>query len=221
MIEIAHNQADVTGFNKIHLPPIVPFTQGVAYPKDEATAVLCIAPGEAIAPNEREGQDLNLHFGDPHLAIDSDPLDTYPNQVFSRDYSVVRAVGYDDSLARVLREFWASQGFDKVNLRQAWLEYLKRFREDRRPSWFDLVWTEVQKGEVFFFAKKDQPVMVAGIVDMRFQTSEGPKELKTGDAVVYQISENGSQDWWVIGAKKLAERYDYVPMPSGLLVPRR
>lgn len=215
---ILHNQAlRTTPYNIFHLPPLVPGTNGVATPKPGADAVLCIAPGAATTYNEAWGQDLTLNPGDPHLAIASD--DTYPNQVFHRDYVIKHGVTMSDPLARVLVQFWKERGFTLEHLTTAWPTYLGRLKKLKKPpSWMRIVEKELAKGSVFFFVKKEQPVIVRGVVDLRFTTSEGPTQLEHGAVLVQHPEDETNQ--WLIRAKKFAARYDWVKQPkSGLLIP--
>ena len=130
---ILRNQVlKATPFSAYHLPPLVPGTDGIAKPKPTARAVVCIAPGTTKATNRYWEQELDLHRGDPHQAIATD--DTYPNQVFARDYTVKAPVALDDPLAVVLRDFWAARSYSETALRDAWFFYLSSFKK-RKPPW--------------------------------------------------------------------------------------
>jgi hypothetical protein len=81
-------------------------------------------------------------------------------------------VAVSDSLAETLRDFWASRKHNEAALRDAWLKYLDSFKKSK-PPWWSCVRQCVEKGAVFFEAKKDREVIVMGIVDLRITTSEG------------------------------------------------
>ncbi|HEU4715336.1 MAG TPA: hypothetical protein VFS14_00715 [Candidatus Saccharimonadales bacterium] len=211
---IPRNQSlSATPFNMFHLPPMVPGTNGMALPKADTVSVLCIAPGGATTHNDNWGQELTLHPGDPHLALAPD--DTYPNQVFHRDYVPVEPAP-DHRLAAVLRDFWQQRGYAEEDLRDAWRRYLERFSTP--PRWAELVRAQVEAGEVFFLARKEQPVLVRGVVDLRFMTSEGPTRLEHGSVLVEHPDDATNQ--WLLRADKFAGRYNWVEEPaSGLLIP--
>lgn len=212
---VPRNQAlDTTPYTIFHPPPLVPGTNGVAVPKPGANAVLCIAPSEATTHNMHWGQTLNLHTGEPHLAISPD--DTYPNQVFLRDYAIKASVANDHPLARTLAEFWDTRGFGPAQLLAVWSDYLKRFKKP--PSWVKMVRRELAQGRVFFFAEKTQPIIVRGVVDLRFMTSEGPTRLEHGAILAEHPDDRTNQ--WLLRAEKFAKRYEWAKQPkSGLLIP--
>ena len=214
---VPHNQVlKTTPYSPYHLPPLVPGTAGTALPKPSARAVVCIAPGNATATNRHWQQELDLHRGDPHQAIAVD--DTYPNQVFARDYSVHGAVAPSEPLAAALMKFWGTRGFDEATLREAWLRYLDTFKK-RKPPWWKRVRQAVEKGSVFFEAKKDREVVVMGVVDLRITTSEGPTTLEHGSVLLQHPDDPSNQ--WLARADKFAARYDWAKSPrSGLLIPQ-
>lgn len=212
---VPHNQSlKVTPYSVYHPPAFVPgTTNGVAQPKPTATAILCIAPAEATTYNPNWEQELTLHPGDPHLALA--PNDTYPNQVFHRDY-VVKDGAQDHPLAATLRKFWRDRGYSEKDLRQAWNKYLKRFKKP--PKWAGQVRSLLAEGVVFFVARKEQAVVVRGVVDLRFMTSEGPTLLEHGAVLVQHPDDATNQ--WLVRAEKFAQRYDWQQSPrSGLLIP--
>lgn len=209
-----NHSLDATPMNMFHLPPLVPGTSGLALPKAEAIAVLCVAPAETTAHNANWGQELTLYPGVPHLALAPD--DTYPNQVFSRDYLVESIADPRHPLAVVLREFWASRGYGEDDLRSAWHKYLATFTTP--PAWLEMVRTAMANGSLFFHAKKAQPVIVRGVVDLRFMTSEGPTLVEHGSVLVEHPDDCTNQ--WLIRHEKFAQRYNWVEAPSGgLLIP--
>lgn len=212
---IPRNQALVaTPYSMFNPPPLVPGTDGVAVPKENTTAVLCIAPGAATTYNELWGQELTLHAGDPHLALSSD--DTYPNQIFHRDYSVLTGLDSDHELARVLVEFWQSRGFELGSLRQAWFDYLDQLTKPMK--WSSLVRSELAAGRAFFLARKEEPVQVLGVVDTRLMTSEGPTQVRHGSVLVRHPDD--PTNVWLQDAKVFARRYVWIKDPaSGLLIP--
>lgn len=212
---IPHNQSlKATPYSAYHPPTVVPGTaNGVALPKPEATAVLCIAPAEATTYNPNWEQELTLHPGDPHLALAPD--DTYPNQVFHRDY-IVKGVAWDNPLAATLRRFWRERGYSEEDLRRAWSDYLQRFKKP--PKWVVQVRPLVAEGEVFFVARKEQAVVVHGVVDLRFMTSEGPTLLEHGAVLVQHPDDPSNQ--WLVRAEQFARRYEWQQSPrSGLVIP--
>jgi hypothetical protein len=177
---------------------------------------VCIAPGNTKAINRHWQQELDIHRGDPHQAIASD--DTYPNQVFARDYTVYGEVAASDPLAAALKKFWVSRGFNEVALKGAWLTYLDSFKK-RKPPWWKRVRQCVEKGAVFFEAKKDREVIVMGVVDLRITTSEGPTTLEHGSVLLQHPDDPSNQ--WLARAEKFAARYDWVQSPkSGLVIPQ-
>lgn len=212
---VPHNQALAsTPFDLFHQPPLVPGTAGIALPKPGANAVLCIAPGNAIAPNDTDGQELTLNTGVPHLALST--TDTYPNQVFHRDYVIVDAVAPTNPLANTLREFWEAQGFNTDALRTAWLHYLAAFQ--KQPKWLEFVKGKVLAGDYFFLGKKEQPALVRGVIDLRLMTSEGPVLAEHGSVVAEHPDDPTNQ--WLIGYERFSQRYNWVKEPSsGLLIP--
>ena len=214
---IPRNQAlKATPFSPYHLPPLVPGTAGRAVPKPDARSVVCIAPGTTKAVNRHWQQELDIHVGDPHQAIAAD--DSYPNQVFARDYSVYGAVDTSDPLAAALRDFWTSRGHNEAALKGAWLSYLGRFKS-RKPPWWTTVRQAVEHGSVFFDAKKDREVIVMGVVDLRITTSEGPTTLEHGSVLLQHPDDPSNQ--WLARAEKFAARYDWSQSPrSGLLIPQ-
>jgi|GEM_PF-3573319 len=214
---IPRNQIlNTTPYSPYHLPPLVPGTAGTAQPKPTARAVTCIAPGDAKAHNRHWQQELDIHRGDPHQAIAAD--DTYPNQVFARDYTVYGAVTLSDPLAVTLKEFWLSRGFDETALKEAWRAYLATFKK-RKPPWWKRVSQAVDGGAVFFEAKKDREVIVMGVVDLRITTSEGPTTLEHGSVLLQHPDDASNQ--WLARAEKFAERYEWARAPkSGLLIPQ-
>jgi hypothetical protein len=213
---IARNQSlSATPFSMFHLPPLVPGTDGIAIPKPGTTAVLCIAPGSATTYNESWGQEFTLNPGDPHLAIASD--DTYPNQIFNRDYVVIGAVTSSNTLGEVLREFWVTRGFGEDDFREAWLRYLAKFSEPL-PPWLTTVRQLVSQDKYFFLAKKEQPAIVRGVVDLRILTSEGPTRVEHGSVLLEHPDDPTNQ--WLARAEKFAQRYDWVRAPTnGLFIP--
>lgn len=205
-----------TPYSAYHLPPLVPGTEGIAKPKPTARAVVCVAPGSAKATNRYWEQELDLHHGDPHQAIAAD--DTYPNQVFARDYTVKAPVTLDDPLAVVLRDFWAARGFNESTLRDAWFYYLNTFKK-RKPPWWKTVRQAVHDGSLFFEARKDREAIVRGVVDLRITTSEGPTTVEHGSVLLQHPDDPSNQ--WLARAEKFANRYDWVRTPkSGLLIPQ-
>jgi len=212
---IPYNQSlQATPYTMFHLPPFVPGTDGVAAPKPEATATLCVAPGDATTYNPNWQQELTLHPGVPHLALAAN--DTYPNQAFGRDYTVTGPVGRRDPLAKVLKDFWSSRGYGNDELRAAWLGYLDTF--SKPLPWMAQVRAQVMSGQYFFNAKKERPIVVRGVVDLRFTTSEGPTLVEHGSVLVEHWDDPTNQ--WLIRAGNFAKRYDWVKAPSsGLLIP--
>lgn len=213
---VAYNQSlAATPWNMFSLPPLVPGTAGLALPKADTTAVMCIAPGEATTYNKNWGQQLTLHPGNPHLALAKD--DTYPNQVFSQDYVVVEAMEEAHPLAQVLLSFWHDRNCGRSHLQQAWRNYLSTFGK-KRPKWVDRVKAQVEAGHLFFLARKEQQAIIRGVIDLRFQTSEGPTLAEHGSVLVEHPDDPTNQ--WLIRPDKFTKRYDWVREPSsGLLIP--
>lgn len=209
------NEALVPPFSLFHLPPFVPGSSGVALPKPGADTIVCIAPGEGKTYNDNWKQELTLHRGDPHAALAPD--DHYPNQVLARDCRVVPGLDQNEPRARALREFWAGLGFGDDDFRTAWLEYLDTFDPKQHPKWVDEVRAAVGRGELFFTAKKEQPVRVLGRVDLRFQTSEGATGLEDGMVIV--VHPDDPTNTWALRGEKFDQRYNWVDLPSGLTVP--
>lgn len=214
---IPRNQVlKVTPYSPYHLPPLVPGTAGKATPKPDARAVVCIAPGTTKAVNRHWQQELDIHTGDPHQAIAAD--DTYPNQAFARDYTVYSPVDVSDPLATTLRDFWTSRGHTEKAMRDAWLRYLDTFKR-RKPPWWKRCRQAVERGSVFFEAKKDREVIVMGVVDLRITTSEGPTTLEHGSVLLQHPDDPSNQ--WLARADKFAARYDWTQSPrSGLIIPQ-
>lgn len=210
------NMALTPPFSLFHLPPLVPGTEGIGLPKPGTDAVVCIAPGHATTYNENWGKDLVLERGFPHAALAPD--DHYPNQMFERDYGLAHAVSADDPRAMALAAFWHDHGYDNMALRSAWSEYLDSFDENRRPKWWADVRMQVEKGELFFLGKREQPVRVLGFLDLRLQTSEGPVIATHGSVLV--VHPDDPTNTWLIDSEKFARRYNWVAMPSGLVAPR-
>lgn len=212
---LADNQALVPPHSLAHLPAFVPGSDGIALPKPGADTIVCIAPGEAKTYNANWQQELTLHRGDPHVALAAD--DHYPNQVLARDCRLVTGLDQNDPRAQALLAFWTEAGYSQDDIKSAWLEYLATFNPRKRPKWVDEVGAAVATGEIFFTAKKEQPVIVKGIVDLRYQTSEGPTTLEHGMAIV--VHPDDPTNTWAIRAEQFEKRYNWVEMPSGLVTP--
>lgn len=212
---LAQNQALVPPFSLFHEPPYVPGSGGVALPRPDADTVVCIAPGDATTRNKNWGQELTLRRGDPHVALAPD--DHYPNQVLARDNKLVGPLDKHDPRAQTLLDFWVQAGFTREDIQSAWQEYLETFDKRRRPEWVPQVRYAVSQGQVFFLAKKTQPVLVRGIVDLRFQTSEGPTGLEHGTHIVTHPDD--PTNTWALRPEKFEERYNWVDLPNGLVLP--
>src|SRR5688572_17342134 len=210
------NAALVPPYSLINPPPFEPGSSGVGVPLPGADAVVCIAPGPATTYNPNWGQELALARGYPHVALAAD--DHYPNQVLARDCVVVQGVPAGDPRAVALSEFWAKHGYGLPELQGAWAEYLVQFDEERKPKWVDAVAAAVARGTVFFLALKEQPVIVLGRVDLRFQTSEGPTQLEHGMVVV--VHPDDPTNVWALRPEKFDQRYNWMRVPSALENPR-
>lgn len=214
---LARNEAIPAPFSLYHLPPMIPGSGGVAIPKADFVRMVCIAPADAhIGYNPGFGSELDIKAGEPHMAVSPD--DHYPNQVMVRDCVVGNPAQGDDPKAAALVQFWESKGHDHASMRHAWLTWLGKFKVDARPPWWDQVHSQVlHRNTVVFEARKEQPVVVMGITDLRLQTSEGPAWLVHGSAVVCHPHDRNNV--WRIEPHKFESSYDWQEVPSGLYVP--
>lgn len=106
-----------TGYSSVKLPPFVPSTDGVAYPKPGAAVVFCRVPA-ATKIGTPWGQDLDCPAGTAHLAQDG-VGDSYPNLEFDSFYEVGDIASEDDPRAQYLRKYWVERGYTEVELRLA------------------------------------------------------------------------------------------------------
>ncbi|HKX72416.1 MAG TPA: hypothetical protein VJM32_00185 [Candidatus Saccharimonadales bacterium] len=210
------NRALVEPYSLYHQPLYIPGSSGIGLPIPGADTVVCIAPGEATTPyNEGWKKELELIRGDAHTAMAPD--DHYPNQVMVRDNELAGALDpNEDPRARALLDFWTEKGYSLDDLVGAWQEYLAKFDPKHQPKWVANVRYEVGMGNVFFLAKKTQPVIVQGRVDLRYATSEGPVHLEHDSVVVTHPDDPANT--WVLQGTKFDKRYNFVQMPNGLTV---
>jgi hypothetical protein len=76
---------------------------------------------------------------------------------------------------------------------------------------------DVNRGHLFFVAEKTQAVIVRGVVNLGFMTSEGMTRLEDGMVVVTHPDDPGNV--WAIRGEKFAQRYTMAKLRSGLIVP--